>query len=58
MDRMIINQTYATREEMEKREKEICEEFIVLMIEHMPNTIGEKPIYGIESVTHFGRRVK
>lgn len=56
METLKINKIFETREEMEKAEKELCDKYVVLLVEHTPQQLGEKEIYGIQSITHFGKR--
>lgn len=56
METLKINKIFETREEMERAEEELRKEYMVLMVEHPMQQAGEKAIYGIESITHFGKR--
>jgi hypothetical protein len=56
MEELIINRTFNTREEMEEFEKQLKEEYIVLMIVHTEQVVGEPNTWGIHSIKHFGKR--
>lgn len=56
METLKVNKRFNTREEMEKYEEEVCKEYIVMIINHTPQTIGEDEIYGIDEIWHFGKR--
>ena len=56
MEELIINRTFNTREEMEEFEKQLKEEYIVLMIVHTEQVVGEPNVWGIHSIKHFGKR--
>lgn len=56
MEELKINKIFETREEMEKYIKQLNEEYSIMLINQMPQVIGEPDIYGIESILHFGKR--
>ena len=56
MEELVINKIFKTRAEMEAYEKELCEKYIVFMIMHVDQVIGEPETYGIDKVIHFGLR--
>ena len=55
MQELKVNKRFETREEMDKYVKEICEEYVVMLVNHIPQEIGQE-IYGVESILHFGKR--
>lgn len=56
MEELIIDKTFDTKEELEKFEKELCDEYIACMVFYKDQVIGEPEIYGISSILHFGKR--
>lgn len=56
MQELIINKIFKTREELDAYEKALTEQYIVFMIMHKDQIIGEPEIYGIDKVLHFGKR--
>ena len=56
MKELIIDKIFTTRQEMEDFEKKLADEYIVCMIMHKDQVIGEPEIYGIDKVLHFGKR--
>ena len=56
MEELIINKTFNTRKELEEYEKMLTEQYIVFMIMHKDQVIGEPEVYGIDKVIHFGKR--
>ena len=55
MEELVLNKKFDTKEELEKFTEEICNEYIVVLVNYMPVEI-DKEIYGIESIFHFGKR--
>lgn len=56
MEELKINKTFETREEMEEYAKKLNEEYCIVIVNHIPQVIGEPDVYGIESILHFGKR--
>lgn len=56
METLEINKICNSREEEEELANKLLEEYIVMLFEKYPQVIGEPEIYGIKSITHFGRR--
>ena len=56
MQELIVDKIFKTREELEAYEKALTEQYIVCMIMHKDQVIGEPEIYGIDKVLHFGKR--
>ena len=56
MEELEINKTFETREEMEEYIEELNEEYCIVIVKQMPQSINEPDIYGIESILHFGKR--
>lgn len=56
MQELVINKTFKTRAEMEAYEKELTEKYVIFMIMHVDQVIGEPEIYGIDKIIHFGLR--
>lgn len=56
MEELIIDKVFSTRAELEEYEQKLADEYIVCMIMHKDQVIGEPDIYGIDKVLHFGKR--
>lgn len=56
MEELKINKIFETREEMEEYIKQLNEEYTIVIVNQIPQVIGEPDIYGIESILHFGKR--
>jgi len=56
MTEAIIDKTFKTRKELEEYEKYLSEKYILVMIIHKENIIGEPEVYGIDKILHFGER--
>lgn len=56
MQELVINKIFKTRAEMEAYEKELAEKYVIFMIMHVDQVIGEPEIYGIDKIIHFGLR--
>lgn len=55
MEELKLNKRFETREECDKYVEELCEKYIVLMINMLPSEI-DKEVYGVESILHYGVR--
>ena len=56
MQELVIDKIFNTKEELEEYEKKLIEDYIVFMIFHKDQVIGNPEIYGIDKILHFGKR--
>lgn len=55
MEELEINQVCSTYEEEQELIRKLGEEYIVMIYNGFEQEIG-KPIYGVKSILHFGKR--
>lgn len=56
METLEINKRFNTHEDMEEYERKLREEYMVILVNRTAQNAGEKAIYGIDSIMHFGKR--